>query len=121
MTLAVAAAFEAAFHRKPTAEEVGRLERVMDVLDVRENDEWVAGHAPQARHVPLDTLPSITFGPGDPGRIIVVCRSGRRSDAATMHLRGLGLDAYNLIGGMQAWQQAGGPVISDDETPGRVI
>ena len=38
MTLAVAAAFEAAFHRKPTAEEVGRLERVMDVLDVREND-----------------------------------------------------------------------------------
>jgi len=38
MTLAVAAAFEAAFQRKPTAEEVGRLERVMDVLDVREND-----------------------------------------------------------------------------------
>ena len=38
MTLAVAAAFEAAFHRKPTAEEVGRLARVMDVLDVREND-----------------------------------------------------------------------------------
>ena len=38
MTLAVAAAFEAAFHRQPTAEEVGRLERVMDVLDVREND-----------------------------------------------------------------------------------
>lgn len=38
MTLAVAAAFEAAFQRKPTADEVGRLERVMDVLDVREND-----------------------------------------------------------------------------------
>ncbi len=38
MTLAVAAAFEAAFRRKPTAEEVERLERVMDVLDVREND-----------------------------------------------------------------------------------
>jgi hypothetical protein len=38
MTLAVAAAFEAAFQRKPTAEEVGRLERVMAVLDVREND-----------------------------------------------------------------------------------
>ena len=38
MTLAVAAAFEAAFRRKPTAEEVERLGRVMDVLDVREND-----------------------------------------------------------------------------------
>lgn len=38
MTLAVAAAFEAAFRRKPTADEVERLERVMDVLDVREND-----------------------------------------------------------------------------------
>ena len=38
MTLAVAAAFEAAFRRRPTAEEVERLERVMDVLDVREND-----------------------------------------------------------------------------------
>lgn len=38
MTLAVAAAFEAAFHRKPTQEEVDRLARVMNVLDVREND-----------------------------------------------------------------------------------
>lgn len=38
MTLAVAAAFEAAFQRKPTRDELGRLERVMDVLDVREND-----------------------------------------------------------------------------------
>jgi len=38
MTLAVAAAFEAAFQRKPTPEEVDRLARVMNVLDVREND-----------------------------------------------------------------------------------
>ena len=38
MTLAVAAAFEAAFQRKPTQEEVDRLARVMNVLDVREND-----------------------------------------------------------------------------------
>ena len=38
MTLAVAAAFEAAFQRKPTPDEVDRLNRVMDVLDVREND-----------------------------------------------------------------------------------
>lgn len=38
MTLAVAAAFEAAFQRKPTHEEVDRLERVMGVLDVHEND-----------------------------------------------------------------------------------
>jgi rhodanese-related sulfurtransferase len=91
------------------------------LIDVREDDEWAAGHAPQARHVPLDALPSMPIGPEHEGRIIVVCRSGRRSDAATMHLRGRGLDAYNLIGGMQAWQQAGGPVVSDDETPGRVI
>lgn len=38
MTLAVAAAFEAAFQRKPTPDEVDRLNRVMNVLDVREND-----------------------------------------------------------------------------------
>ncbi|GLS04841.1 hypothetical protein GCM10007860_19890 [Chitiniphilus shinanonensis] len=38
MTLAVAAAFEAAFQRKPPQEEVDRLARVMNVLDVREND-----------------------------------------------------------------------------------
>jgi rhodanese-related sulfurtransferase len=91
------------------------------LVDVREDDEWAAGHAPQARHIPLDTLPSMPLGPEYEGRVIVICRSGRRSDAATMHLRGRGIDAYNLIGGMQAWQQAGGPVISDDETPGRVI
>lgn len=88
------------------------------LLDVREPDEWTAGHAPGARHVPLDAL--------DPGSlpadrtIVAVCRSGNRSGQAALRLRAAGLDARNLVGGMQAWAAAGLPVRRDDGTDGTV-
>jgi rhodanese-related sulfurtransferase len=85
------------------------------LLDVREPDEWAAGHAPAAVHVPLRTLPA---NRPEPGRAIVaVCRSGARSARAAEALRQWGYDAVNLAGGMQAWATAGLPVVTDD--PGR--
>lgn len=90
------------------------------LLDVREIGEWVVGRDPRAVHIPLGQLPArYPELPAD-RPIVVICRSGRRSDLAAGHLRATGRDAVNLAGGMQAWQVAGLPVVATDGSPGRV-
>jgi rhodanese-related sulfurtransferase len=90
------------------------------LLDVREPDEWEAGHAPEARHVPLGLLPDRMGELERAERIVVVCRSGHRSGLATEWLSVAGFDAVNLVGGMQAWAAARMAVETDDGGPGRV-
>lgn len=91
------------------------------VLDVREQEEWDAGHAPGATHMPLGTvLHRLGELPRD-RRIVAVCRSGGRSERATVALRQRGYDVVNLAGGMQAWAAAGLPVETDDGQPGQVV
>lgn len=90
----------------------------VDLLDVREDDEWDAGHAADARHIPLGALDPAAL---DQGRLVVtVCRSGKRSAAAADRLRTAGFLVRNLTGGMQAWHGAGLPVVRGDGTPGTV-
>ena len=86
------------------------------LLDVREDDEWQAGHAPQALHIPLGDL-AARLGelPAD-NPLYVVCRGGGRSSRATAYLNANGWDATNVDGGMRAWQAAGRPMTG--ETPG---
>ena len=89
------------------------------LLDVREPDEWAAGHAADARHVPLGEL-SIADVPRD--RVVVaVCRSGGRSGQAAMALAAAGVDVRNMAGGMNACAEAGLPVMRDDGQPGTVV
>jgi DMSO/TMAO reductase YedYZ molybdopterin-dependent catalytic subunit/rhodanese-related sulfurtransferase/glyoxylase-like metal-dependent hydrolase (beta-lactamase superfamily II) len=84
------------------------------MLDVREPDEWQAGHAPQASPLPMgQVLDHRSDLPRD-RRIVVVCRSGGRSAAVTQSLRGWGFDAVNLSGGMCAWAAAGLPVVTPE-------
>lgn len=86
----------------------GRGEAV--IVDVREQKEWDAGHAPDAVHIPLGQLSQrLTELPRD-RRIVAVCRSGGRSSSATKALKRAGLEAENLEGGMAAWQRAGLPL-----------
>lgn len=88
------------------------------LLDVREPQEWTAGHAPQAEHVPLA---QVSPGSVPQGRTIVaVCRSGNRSGKAADVLAAAGLPVHNLAGGMKAWAQAGLPVVTDAGEPGTV-
>ena len=54
------------------------------------------------------------------GDIVVICRSGQRSALATEWLSTAGYDAANLMGGMQAWAEAGMAVETDDGSPERV-
>ena len=91
------------------------------LLDVRNGDEWEAGHAPGARWVPLPELESARFQLPMNRRIVCVCRSGGRSSRATAQLVEMGFTAVNMTGGMQAWAAQGLPVVRDDGSPGEVI
>lgn len=85
------------------------------VLDVREQDEWDAGHAPGAVHIPLAELPSRLdeLPDTDDAALAVVCRSGGRSSRAVAWLSQQGFDVANLVGGMRAWQGAGKPLVAE--------
>lgn len=101
--------------------EAARLTEAGEVLllDVREYDEWAAGHAAEATHIPMGRL-----RPGmlPANRVIVaVCRSGHRSGQVAEALQAGGTDARNLAGGMNAWARSGLPVVCDDGRPGTVI
>lgn len=88
------------------------------MLDVREPDEWAAGHAAGALHMPLGAL-----RPDDVPRdriVVAVCRSGGRSGRAATVLAGAGVDVRNMAGGMNAWAAANLPVTRDDGQPGTV-
>jgi len=91
------------------------------LLDVREDDEWTAGHAPEATHIPLGEVPArVAELPAD-RQIIAVCRGGGRSGRATAFLREQGLDVYNYDGGMRAWEQRGGALVTDSGAGATVI
>lgn len=91
------------------------------VLDVREDDEWAAGHIDGAIHIPLSELPSRLPELPDADPLIVTCRGGGRSAQATAYLQQIGIDAANLDGGMQAWDAAGRAMVSDNGVPPTVI
>jgi rhodanese-related sulfurtransferase len=90
------------------------------LLDVREHDEWHAGHAPEAVLVPMGQVRTRQDELRLDRRIVVVCRSGGRSAAVTESLRAWGFDAVNLAGGMCAWSAAGLAVVTDGGGPGAV-
>ena len=90
-------------------------------LDVREPDEWGAGHAPEALHIPLRELAARVGELEVDARIVAVCRTGARSEAAAAALIGAGYDAVNLGGGMQAWAAEGLPVVTTTGASGTVI
>lgn len=91
------------------------------LLDVREPDEWAAGHAPHAVHVPLGELGSRLAEVPAGDQLYVVCRSGGRSARAAQALGQAGYPAVNVTGGMTAWALAGKPMASDTDAPPEVI
>lgn len=91
------------------------------LLDVREADEWDAGHAPEAVWIPMGELQARASELPDDRRIVAICRSGARSDAVARALVGAGYDAVNLDGGMRAWASEDLTVVASDGLPGVVI
>lgn len=89
------------------------------IVDVREQDEWDAGHAVNAVHIPLGELPArVGELPEVDTALPIFCRSGNRSGRAVQWLVAQGYDVINAEGGMLAWNAAGKKIVSEnDEEP----
>ena len=87
------------------------------LVDVREPDEWTAGHAPGAMHIPLGQLGArYTEIPQD-GQVYVICRAGSRSNQAALALAGAGWNVVNVSDGMTGWAAAGRPMTNEGGGP----
>lgn len=86
------------------------------LVDVREPEEFAHAHIPQAQSVPLGTLPAAMgrFAAKDGRRLVFQCQKGGRSGQACLLMENnLERDAvYNLVGGIEAWERAGLPLIA---------
>lgn len=80
------------------------------ILDVRQPNEFQAGHIAGAKLIPLSELQRRMNELPKDTEILCVCRSGSRSGSAVGQLNSAGFNALNLRGGMMAWQMAGYPI-----------
>ncbi|MFN8158391.1 MAG: rhodanese-like domain-containing protein [Candidatus Nanopelagicales bacterium] len=92
-----------------------------EMIDVRDEHEWAAGHSPHSVHVPMSTLSDATTVLSRAHPLVVVSRSGRRAAEAVVHLRAGGLDAHRLEGGLRAWRDAGGELASSSGREPRIV
>jgi rhodanese-related sulfurtransferase len=85
----------------------------IQLIDVRQPDEYEAGRIAGGRLIALGELgaQSQTIDPARP--VVFYCRSGSRSAMATDAFRGAGFDAHNMSGGLLAWDAAGLPLEPD--------
>jgi rhodanese-related sulfurtransferase len=104
---------------------VGQLADGAFLLDVREDDEWDAGHAEAALHIPMSEFVArygeLVEAAPETGSIHVICKVGGRSAQVVMYLAQQGLDAVNVDGGMAAWAASGRPVVDAQGQPGMVL
>ena len=91
------------------------------LLDVREDDEWAAGRAPSAVHLPMGQVVERQEEIPADRTVVCICRAGGRSASVAGLLAVHGYDVRNVAGGMQAWAADGLPVVADGGAPGRVV
>lgn len=89
-----------------SVKELHALGPDVQVVDVREDDEWVSGRVPHAVHIPLGTVPD-RVDAFDGAPTYVICRSGGRSMQVCEFLAAQGLSVVNVAGGTLAWIDAG--------------
>jgi rhodanese-related sulfurtransferase len=97
----------------PVSEVADDLPEGVLLLDVRENDEWAAGHAPHALHIPMSEIAGRLGELPQDDNLFVICRSGGRSARVTAYLNANGWDAVNVDGGMRTWADTGRPLVGD--------
>ncbi|MGX1366474.1 rhodanese-related sulfurtransferase [Streptomyces canus] len=82
------------------------------VVDVREPDEYAAGHVPGARLMPRHTVPAHCGELPADRTVFLICASGNRSRSAADWMTSRGIDAYSVTGGTLAWARGGRPIAS---------
>ena len=92
----------------------------LQVLDVREDDEWAAGCNEDAQDIPLGQLPARVAELDRDRPVVTVCRSGGRVGQAAGLLTSQGLTAQVMDGGMQQWERDRLPLTTPDGRPGSV-
>ncbi len=92
-----------------------RISAGTPVIDVREPDEYVEGHVPGAPLIPLASVPDRLGEVPTTGEVLIICKSGGRSNNAAEYLRTQGIDAINVAGGTMAWVSAGKPVVTGED------
>ena len=97
-------------------ERVAELQRegTIQLIDVREDYEWEAGRIPGARHLVLGELAAQAETIHRETPVVFYCRVGGRSAMAASAFRRAGYDAYNMIGGLVAWDERGLPLEPSD-------
>ncbi len=80
------------------------------MLDVRTQEEWDEYHAPMATLIPLDQLQARLNELPKDKEVLVVCRSGNRSQEGRDILLAAGLKATSMTGGMKDWYAKGYPI-----------
>ena len=84
------------------------------ILDVRTKEEYESGHLPNAILIPVSELQDRVAELDKDKKILVYCKTGVRSTEASQILVSHGFSSVcNLVGGIDAWIQADGPVVSD--------
>lgn len=81
------------------------------VIDVREPMEYVQGHVPGARLVPMSRISQALSILPRGEDVYVICESGNRSGSMADFLSNMGIDAISVSGGISAWKAAGHPVV----------
>jgi len=85
------------------------------LVDVREPDEYEAGHVPGAILVPLANVPTTLGAFATDATTYVICKSGARSYKACELLSDHGLDVINVEGGTMAWIISGRSTVAGDQ------
>jgi rhodanese-related sulfurtransferase len=84
-------------------------------VDVRENDEWYEVHIPNTSHIPLGELARRQKELPKDQQIVVVCRSGNRSQTGREILTNAGFqNVTSMAGGVKSWQAAGYPTVTGE-------
>ena len=77
------------------------------LVDVRTDAEWEAGHVPAAAHIPIERLTAEAETLDRSRPVVLYCRSGDRSSAAAEAFAASGWDASSMEGGLVAWAERG--------------
>jgi rhodanese-related sulfurtransferase len=84
------------------------------LLDVRTDREWEAGHIDGATHIDLPELPGRVEEIDKDRPVVVYCRTGNRSEMAAAALADGGYDVVKMDEGMVGWAEAGLPLVPED-------
>jgi len=103
---AKAAGTAAKIKRVPIGDSPALQGRGTVIVDVREIDEWQAGHIDGAKHLPLGTLPVTAAGLDRSTPVALHCEGGTRSAIGAALLEKMGFsDVTDLTGGWNEWER----------------